>query len=188
MTLHPTLRAALLSACALLALPLSAHATVIKVVELETLARSADVIVRGTTGASVSAFTEDGKQIHTVTKVRVATTIKGVADSEIEVRTRGGTVGELTQMISGAPPLGEGREVILFLHRVSPRRFVIEGFVQGRFDVVKGPGGVAHVTQDLSAVGVLGADGAVRPGATLGPIPEADFVARIRKALEGKAP
>ena len=188
MSRPPTRPAALLASALLLALPLSAGATIVKAIALEDLARSADVIVRGTTGKSVSAYTEDGKQIHTVTKVRVASALKGAPDAEIEVRMRGGTVGDITQMVSGAPPFSEGKEVVLFLHKVSARRFVLEGFMQGRFEVIKGPDGAPHVTRDLRDLGVMGQDGVVRPGSTFGPVPEREFTARVKKALEGKAP
>ena len=164
---------------------LSAHATVMRPVDLETLARRADVIVRGTAKSTVASLTEDGKQIHTVATVRVASVLKGVPASEIEVRTPGGTIGDIAQIVHGAPRLIEGQEVILFLHRVSERRFTIEGFAQGKFEVVKGPSGAAHVTQDLRGIGILGPDGAVRPGMAAEPMPVRDFLARVRKALEG---
>ena len=169
-------------AATLLCLP--AQATVMRPVDLETLARRADVIVRGTTEATVASLTEDGKQIHTVAILRVRSVLKGALAPEIEVRTPGGTIGDIAQVVQGAPQLSKGEEVILFLHRVSERRFTIEGFALGKYQVIEGPGGT-YLTQDLRNIGLLGPDGVVRPGTTVEPIPERAFLARVRKALEG---
>jgi len=165
--------------------PFSAQATLVKPVDVETLARRADVIVRGTTKATAASLTEDGRQIQTVAKVTVGSVLKGEAMSEFEVRTPGGTIGDITQVVHGAPQFVEGQEVILFLHRVSERRFTIEGFAQGKYEVVKGSDGVARVAQDLRGIGILGPDGAVRPGTKVEPVPERDLLARVRRALEG---
>jgi len=173
-------RLGIVSALSLLVFSVPAQASVIRLVDLSVLVRRADIIVRGTTLATVSSLTEDGKQIHTVAKVRVQSALKGAPASEIEVRTPGGTIGDITQMVHGAPRLVEGQKVILFLHRVSERRFTIEGFAQGKYEVVNG-----HVVQDLRGIGILGPDGAIRPGTTTESVPERDFVARVRKALEG---
>ena len=61
---------------------------------VETLARRADLIVRGCAERSVCRTTSDGKQIYTVTTVRVARALKGSAGALVEVHTPGGVVGE----------------------------------------------------------------------------------------------
>ena len=106
----------LLGACAL-ALGVGARASVFLPVDFDTLARRADLIVRGTVQSSSSALTPDGKQVHTVTRIAVGRTLKGSAPVVVEVRTPGGSVGDFSQKISGAPEFTPGEEVIVFLRR-----------------------------------------------------------------------
>jgi len=161
-----------------------ALATVILPVDLETLCRRADLIVRGTTGATVALTSEDKKLIHSVTTVSVAQAIKGQAPAQIEVRTQGGTVGDITQMVSGAPQFHPGEEVILFLRKANERHFVVESFCLGKFEVVKGQDGTAHVRQAVQGLGILQPDGTVRAAPAFEPVPVEQFVARVKRALE----
>ncbi len=175
----------LLVVAALLAWAAQAGATVLVAVEVEDLARSSHVVVRGRAGATRSAFTGDRRQIRSFTPVTVLQTLKGQAGNSVEVVTLGGTVGDISQVTSGSPRFREGEEVVLFLVR-SGDRFLVDGFSQGKFQVTTGPDGVRRVARELSGVGMLGADGIVRPAARFEPVEEQAFVARIRRALAGQ--
>lgn len=174
-----------LGAILLFATSAPARATVIVPLDLASLVQRADTIVRGTAMATTASLSDDKKQIHSVTVVRVAAIMKGAPAAEIEVRTPGGTLGDLTQVVHGAPQLHAGQEVYLFLHRVSGNRFIVEGFTQGKFEVAADTDGSRRVSQNLREVGVLGRDGVVRPGEAEG-CSEREFLARLRDALEGK--
>ena len=50
-----------------------------------------------------------------------------------------------------------------------------------------GSDGVARVHQDLQDVGAMGPDGQVRPAQAFPPVPERDFLERVRRAVQAKA-
>lgn len=171
---------------AALSLPLAARATVVLPVDLETLARRADVIVKGRVRAAESRRSADGKQIHTVTRVEVASAVKGEPARTIEVRTRGGTIGDLTQVAHGEAELVAEEEVYLFLRRAGEKRYTVESHALGKFSVQRGPDGVERVVQRVRGLAVLERDGRVHPAAGLEPADERAFLARVRRALEAK--
>jgi hypothetical protein len=181
--------ASLVGVCAI-ALGSSAGATVLRAAEVEELARRAEHIVRGTVLSSTAAWTPDGKQIHTVTRISVARALKGRGPAVVEVRTPGGSVGDLAQKVIGAPEFAPGEEVIVFLHRHgSSSRYGVEGFSLGKFTVVPGQGQAraALVTQHLAGVGLPMPDGKVRPPPAFQPVREEEFLQRVQKALGEKA-
>lgn len=170
----------------LLAAP-RARATVLVPLDLDTLVRRAHLIVRGAPESSRSEWANG--TIQTVTRVRVESLLKGQAPEVVEVRTPGGSVGELTQKVFGAPELTPGEPVILFLHELpgaARSRYAVEGFSQGKFDVIKGPGGTSLVAQRLGGIGLLQPGGKVVPAREPEPIPERDFVERIRRSLQSQ--
>lgn len=177
-------RLALASFVALLVtLAPAARGAVILPVDVETLARRADTIVRGTALDSVSSLSDDGRLIHTVTRVRVVFPIKGAPPAIIQIRTPGGTVGNITQTVSGMAEVRPGEEVILFLRKAGEQRFAVEGHALGKFEVVKAADGAAHVRQNVQGLGVLGPNGVVRPAPALEPVSETEFLHRVRRAL-----
>lgn len=165
----------------------SAGATVLVPMDVDALAASSDLIVRGTAGETGSAWTADRKQIRSTTPVTVSQWVKGESKPVIAVATPGGTVGELTQQVSGAPRFQPGEEVLLFLVRQpgEPARYAITGFSQGKFAVTT-QGGRSMITRNLPQTATLGPDGKTSPLPGFTPVPEADFLDQV-KAL-GKAP
>lgn len=168
----------------LLAAP-AAWGTVVMPQSVETLARRADLVVRGKAERSVARASRDGKLIHTVTTLRVASTIKGKAEGQVvEVRTPGGTIGDITQVVHGAPSFSAGEEVVLFLHREgAAARYTVECLALGKFEVVRGPDGSSVVRQRAPGLSVLDADGAVRPALAVQPVSEREFLERVRRAV-----
>jgi hypothetical protein len=176
----------LLGACAL-ALGVSARASVFFPVDFDTLARRADLIVRGTVQSSSSALTPDGKQVHTVTRIAVGRTLKGSAPVVVEVRTPGGSVGDFSQKISGAPEFTPGEEVIVFLRRHGDSgRYGVDSFSLGKFNLSIDQGR-RLVTQHVAGVGLQMPDGQIRAPAEFQPVHEEEFVRRVQKALGDKA-
>lgn len=150
--------------------------------DVETLSRRADLIVRGTTVDSRAVRSADGRQIQTITTVRVAFSLKGLPPLDVEIVTPGGTLDGVTQAVSGAPLFARGEQVMLFLMRAG-RRFRVAGLSQGKFEIVEGPGGGLNVTQRTQGLEVVDRDGAVRPAPGLAPVPITQFLARVNAAL-----
>lgn len=167
-----------------LLLPAAASATVILPVDLETIAVRADVIVRGTAQATTSTRTSDGKQIHSVTRVRIVSALKGEAPETIEVHTAGGTLGDLTQKVHGMAEFAPGEEVVLFLKRLpgsGAQHFAVESLSLGKFVVRAG-----KVHQSAQGLEFLKPDGKVEAAPAFEPIAEQAFYGRVRRALEAK--
>lgn len=173
------------SALVLLLSSQPARATVVKVLDVEALSRRAELVVRGTALDSSASWARGGKLIQTVTRVKIDRPIKGAATAEVvEVRTSGGTVGDISQRVSGSAQLAAGEEVMLFLKRIpgARPRFAVEGFAQGKF-TLKRVDGSTLVTRELAGLSVLDSAGRIRPGPGFEPQPEAQFIERVRKAL-----
>jgi hypothetical protein len=182
------LAATFLLAASIIASP--AHATSVRALSLEALARGADLVVHGRAVDRSSEWVSGGKLIQTTTRVRVLEQLKGTAPGElIEVREPGGTVGELTQKAWGAPEIGVGEEVVLFLRKLpgARPRFSVEGFSQGRFTVV-GAGANAAVVREMPDLTLVGQDGRAEQARRFGPVPKARFFEQVRAALGKGAP
>ncbi len=169
-------------------LPAAARGAVVLPLTVEDLARRADAVVRGTAVGARSVRSADGKQIHTVTTVRVDLALKGAPPVEVEVVSPGGRWGSVSQSVSGAPRFAPHERVILFLRSAGPGRFRVEGLSLGKFEVVTGERGGPLVCQRAEGIQVASPDGAVRPLPPMEPVPEQDFLARVRAALRRPAP
>lgn len=118
-----------------LCLPKSAHATLVRGLSLEELARSSQLILLGTALEANSHWETLGgrRRIVTDTRVRVDDVIeKGAPDSEVLVRTLGGTVGDLAALVHGEASLGLEERAVLFLTGpAGPQR--VNGMAQGHY-------------------------------------------------------
>ncbi|MGC4117831.1 MAG: hypothetical protein QM765_25410 [Myxococcales bacterium] len=168
--------------------PSPARAAVVLPLDVEDLARRADVVVRGTAVGTRTVRSADGKQVHTVTTIKVDLSLKGASPFEVEVLSPGGTWGHITQSVSGAPRFAPGERVILFLRAAGPRRFRVEGLSLGKFEVSLDERGATQVSRRAEGLQVAAPDGAVRPAQPVGPVPEEDFLARVRAALRRQGP
>lgn len=96
------------------------HALSVAPSSLERAVRSADLIVYVTIGAQ-SVTSHDGahgKRLMTLSALKVNQTLKGtVKDSKrpLTLSQPGGVLGDITQVIPGAPVLKEGQRWVLFL-------------------------------------------------------------------------
>ncbi len=167
----------------------SAHATIVLPMDVEALTRRSDLVVRGRALSVQPAWSSDGRRIQTTVRVEVASSLKGQAPKVVEIVTPGGVVGEIGQQVSGAPQFAPGEQVIVFLEKVPQvARFQVAGMAQGKFELTADAKGQPIVTQSLAGLAVLGPDGKVREAQPIAPTPEADFVARVQRALRGSAP
>ena len=115
-----------------------ASATIVRSMSLKEMTQTANVIVRATVSNQTARWNTDGTRIYTVTQLQVAEVLKGpVAIGEaIRVRQIGGSVGEITQMVSGNARFTPGEEVLVFLDRDEKRslHYVI-GMAQGKYSI-----------------------------------------------------
>jgi hypothetical protein len=115
-----------------------ASATIVRSMSLDEMTRTADVVIRATVENRASNWNDERTRIYTITTLRVAHTLKGPVSvgEQIRIRQIGGSVGEITQMVSGNARFTHGEEVLVFLDRdaVQGLHYVI-GMAQGKYTV-----------------------------------------------------
>jgi hypothetical protein len=92
------------------------------------------------------------RRIVTYTRVKVEETVAGVAsDSELLVRTLGGQVDGIGQVVSGEAVLVPGERALMFVRQHSDGTLGITGMAQGHYNVRADAKGVFRIftTQNL---------------------------------------
>ncbi len=104
---------------------------------LQTLTQRAEMIVVGRCTAIKSAWNAERTLISTYVSYDVEETIKGgVGDQQIVVKTLGGTVGSITQMVVDGPTFEVGERALLFLTASDePATFRIQGLPRGKLRI-----------------------------------------------------
>jgi len=160
----------LLAALALvLAVPALVGSTTLLRLGVETMSRDAEMVVRGHVSWDYSVRPDPDGPIYTLTGVEVNRCIAGDCPETVELRHRGGTVGDLTLYIPGMPTFKPGQEVLLFLepdYENVPGYHSVVGMVQGFFLVVTEPvSGKRLAVQQLRGVSLAApnADGTIVP-------------------------
>lgn len=148
------LRIACLLTCLTSVLSSSAFATIVQALDLEQLAKKADVVVHGQVLDQRTAWNASHSRIYTVTRVSVTDPLKGPhkAGAVIQIRQLGGTVDDITQSIVGNARLTAGEEVVLFLnHNPKKGLHYVLGMAQGKYAVQR-EGKLATVRHDLEGL------------------------------------
>lgn len=134
-------------------------ATLIVPMELEDLAASSEIAVVGTVDGIVHAQLADGPIVTRVT-VEVAETWRGEPTASIELIERGGTVGDVVELVYGSPSYRVGEPVVVFASR-TPLGWQTNHMVQGKFRIARAPDGSLAATRTLEpGVAVLPGDAA----------------------------
>ena len=146
-SLRPTLMRAALAAA--LTLPASlagvlvssdAAASVSIAIKFDELVKDADAVAVVTAGESQSLW-EDGR-IFTYTKVKVDQGVAGDlgAGADVWIRTMGGVVGKIGQMVDGEPVLVAGKQSLFFMHKFrGDGIFEVSARAQGQYPVMVDP-------------------------------------------------
>jgi hypothetical protein len=121
----------------LAALPWTAGATTLIKMDVPTLARAADAVVRCRVLSSESRWSRDGRRILTDVRLQVLETIAGEAGGELRVVQPGGVVGDIGQRVDGLASFAPGEEAVVFLERRGPVHGVV-GMGQGKWRVEQG--------------------------------------------------
>jgi hypothetical protein len=125
-----------------------------------------DELVRESSGAAVVSPIEhhavwEDDRIVTYTRVRVERVVAGSIAEPVWVRTLGGEVGDIGQIVEGEAQLAAGQSSLFFLRphldpvtRRPTGAFAVAEGAQGQFPVVAPAGGKAHLelARDLGAL------------------------------------
>jgi hypothetical protein len=142
-----------------------ARASLARAVTLARLVRSSERAVVATAVDAHSRWETVGrkKRIVTYTRIRVDETLGGPEDQELMVRTLGGQVGAVGQVVHGEAVLILGEPAILFLATDADATPLVTEMAQGHYPVRAANDGERRVfpSPRLSEID-LGADSAVR--------------------------
>jgi hypothetical protein len=113
-----------------------AEATVVRAVSVEELVRRSHSVLVATPLERVAEWASIGgtRRIVTLTRVRVEEAVAGVnEDSELIVRTLGGRIGDIGQLVDGEAELRVGERSLLFSHRFDAGLFGVTAMAQGHY-------------------------------------------------------
>ena len=117
---------------------------------LERLTREADLIVRGHVIEIKSEQAVDRQSIATAIKLSVDEQWKGRKVAAVTLRQPGGTVGEITQGVSGLPHFSLAEDVIVFLEKQEDGSLATVGGSQGKFVVKTDPHSGKEIIEDVT--------------------------------------
>lgn len=123
------------AAAVLCAAALAAGAVMVKL-ETKELAGQAEAVVVGKVTAARAQWDDKKTKIITLTTVAIAETVKGDLKGEVVVRTLGGEVDGLAQLVPGMPQFAKDEEVVLFLKSENKAWHVV-GLGQGKYNVLR---------------------------------------------------
>jgi hypothetical protein len=113
-----------------------ADATVVRAVSVEELVRRSHGVLVATPLERMAEWARIGgtRRIVTLTRVRVEEAVAGVnEDSEFLVRTLGGRIGDIGQLVDGEAELRVGERSLLFSHRFDAGLFGVTAMAQGHY-------------------------------------------------------
>lgn len=177
-------RAAFIAVC--LCWALSAEATTLVRMDLDALARSAELIVRARCRATETRW-ESGS-IWTFTEFQVLEIFKGASPQILRVRLPGGRTRNMQTRVDGVPQFSLGEETVLFVERTSAGDFGVTSWAQGTFRVIRDNSGEVRLTQDTSHFAVF--DPRARRFSSTGirNVPMSDFRRMLSDALAAPVP
>ena len=140
-------------AIALLSIASQTSATTVIAPTFSQLVNEAEVIFQGTVTASRSVWVGEGAQrdIMTYVTFKVDDAVKGTPGSMYTISMVGGTVGQDTMEISGAPKFKIGSRDLLFVQHNGQQFIPLVGIMHGRFRVQQDQSGRDVVMTDDKA-------------------------------------
>jgi hypothetical protein len=109
---------------------LPAASTFLKV-DIPTLQKMSESVVHARVTDVRSAWNDEGSAIFTFVTLEVKARLHGAADNQIVVRVPGGTVGDFTSEMEGAPRFLQGDEVVAFIARWHDGVAMVAGYAAG---------------------------------------------------------
>lgn len=147
--------AAVLAAAATVLVPSDASASVSIAITFDSLCQQADSVVAVTPGEATSNW-EDGR-IFTYTKVHVDQGVAGelAAGQDTYVRTMGGVVGRIGQMVDGEAVFQKDKPSLLFLRKMKTGSYEVTARGQGQYPILVDEKTKARTLSRSFAAGVL---------------------------------
>ena len=109
---------------------LAAASTFLKV-DIPTLKKMSESVVQASVVDVRSAWNQEGSAIFTYVTLEVHGRLHGIAEDQIVVRVPGGTVGDFTSEMEGAPQFHKGDQVVAFIARWQDGVAMVAGYAQG---------------------------------------------------------
>jgi hypothetical protein len=177
----------LVVAATLLALlPSPAQGSIARALALSELVAGSDQVVSGTALEATSRWEQIGgsRRIVTYTRVRVDETLAGASPGpEMMLRTLGGTVGKVGQVVHGEALLLIGESAVLFTGPAPDGVPAVVGMSQGHFPLRADKGGVRRLSPSPRGFELYGKAGAL---AELNGKSLDDARSRIRRAWDAR--
>ena len=108
----------------------TAASTFLKV-DIPTLRGMSESVVRGHVLDVRSSWNDEGSAIFTYVTLQVTGRLHGTSDNQIVIRVPGGTVGDFTSVMEGAPEFEVGDDVVAFIARWYDGVPMVSGYAQG---------------------------------------------------------
>lgn len=153
---------------------------------LEEMANQSDVIAIGSCVDTRSVWVD--RSLVTLATVSVSETLKGTESASLTVVLPGGADANrkfpVAMSYPGAPRLTPGEDVFLFLNADTDfgNGYVVAGFSQGKFSIVKDENGEPMVSRDLTKMSLQGNNGVRRGGTNATPL--SSFKAQVKGYLK----
>ena len=119
-----------LGAIFLAGVSLTAASTFLQV-DIPTLKSMSESVVRANVVDVRSAWNDEGSAIFTFVTLEVTGRLHGAAQQQIVIRVPGGTVGDFTSEMEGAPTFEVGDDVVAFVSRWYDGVPMVAGYAQG---------------------------------------------------------
>ena len=100
-------------------------------VDMPTLRGMSEAVVQARVVDVQSAWNDEGSMIFTHVTLEVTGRLHGKAANQLVVRVPGGTVGNFTSSMEGAPQFEVGQEVVAFIARWDDGVPMIAGYAEG---------------------------------------------------------
>ena len=131
------------------------------------------------------SLSKDGSRISTHITLEVTDALKGDKVQTVEIMQQGGIVGDIGQKVAGTVGLKAGDEIVGFLERRGPTRYMFTGMAQGVFRVERSTDGAAAFAIQAAEGDVLLLDPVTRAPVSRGtePMKLEELKAKVRVAL-----
>ncbi len=139
-------------AAAMLCAAASADASVSFTVVMDSLVQESSAAILATPVEVKSVW--EGGRIATYTRVHVDRAFVGNVGSEVWVKTMGGVVGQIGQLVDGEAVLRTGQQSVLFLSSFGGDT-VVTARGQGQFPIVKDSSGALRLRKNAHAGALL---------------------------------
>lgn len=119
-------------------------------VDLEGLTRMSEAVVHGKVTGVTSYWNTDQTMIFTDVTLEVKRHLHGTTDHQVVLRVPGGTVGDYTVEMIGAPEFEMDEEVVVFLARWHDGIPMVAGYSQGKARVEPDAAGNLKLTGSVA--------------------------------------